>query len=1226
MRSILVVEDERIVAQDIKKRLEDLGYTVLSVVSSGERAIQKAEKEDPDLVLMDIVLKGKLDGIEAAEHIRSHFDIPVVFLTAYADEKTLERAKMSEPYGYVVKPFEDRELHAIIETALYKHRIEKKLRESEQWLSTTLKSISDAVITTKTKGIITFMNAAAEVLTGWKHKDALGRPLKEVFVTEKTEREKNLINQVLHKKDVVGAADQLLLAKDGRKIPVDKSATPIKDERGSIIGVVIVFRDITEQKRAEESLKKSEKKFRDLFDHASDAIAIHDLEGHILEVNKTLCERLGYTREELLELTPMDIDSPEHAVLVLERIEELKREGHLFFETIHITKDGKEIPIELSSRIIEYEGNPAVMTIARDITKRKQAEEELKRISWLMTKSVKPKSAQEKRKGIYEQPYGNLSELNTYQLLSDSVGEDVLSDIVSNYLDLLDTSAAIYEKNGDYALGIFASDWCRFLDQASRNLCNTDDNKKALTCGLWHCHESCWTASKVSTEMGQPADIECRGGIRIYAVPIWASEEVVGSINFGYGDPPKDLKKLQKIAERYDVSVDELTELAESYESRPPFMVELAKHSLITSAQLIGTLVELDRIGEEKDRVLHGLNERVKELSCLYGIDEIEKREGITVEEMLGKIIYLIPLSWQCPDITGCCITFQDKAYKTANFAETKWMQKADITVGGKKVGVVEVCYTDEPPPEDADTFLKEEGKLITSIAKRIGEFVERKRAEMQLKKLFEASKLINSTMDTNEIFGFISDSVQELVGFENFIIFLVSDDGSIYPAYASERIKDLVKGLVFHYGEGLVGRCIKTKNPVLFENPHKEEGNPVAMEMESQVVVPLIVEDECVGALHISKSVPNAYNREDVAVLNLLGEAVSSAIRNSRLHNQILEFGLELERRVKEKSRKTEIILDAKHDLQKETSWEKGLKTIVQSISKLGFEWCGVFLVNPMRRSLDFHLGEGVGLPNKGTSISLKDSEYYGVRCVLEKKTIHVKDSTSEKGKQMTEAESLVWVPIVVQDEAFAAIAAGNIDDKRMVGEEDVKDLEILAGMCATFIDRTRISVESVAEETLKTELKHWLDPAECFIVIEVKPKKSYEMFVDLVTHGVPGFVISREHPEKLRKKYKLSKTPVLWLSRTEVENTLNPDDLHKLNYLIEGFARKNGGFVIMLDGLEYLITQNNFQPILKCLYELRDLIVMNNSRLIIPLHKEALSLQEYSILERGFTVLEPD
>jgi len=192
----------------------------------------------------------------------------------------------------------------------------------------------------------------------------------------------------------------------------------------------------------------------------------------------------------------------------------------------------------------------------------------------------------------YSPPYGNLVKLNTKHLIIDSVGEDFLQELVYYYLDSLQTSAAVYETNGDYALGIFSSGWCRFLDQASRKLCETDDNKVALDSGKWLCHESCWTqASKKSIEASKPVDIECYGGIHIFAIPIRAGNEIVGSINFGYGNPPTDPQELQTIAERYKVPVDQLRRWAETYPPRPSFIIESSKTRLEHSARLIGAVI-----------------------------------------------------------------------------------------------------------------------------------------------------------------------------------------------------------------------------------------------------------------------------------------------------------------------------------------------------------------------------------------------------------------------------------------------------------------------------------------------------------------------------------------------------------------------------------------------------------------------------------------------------------
>ena len=256
---VLVVEDESVVSKDIQESLKGLGYAVCGTAFAGEEAIRKAEALQPDLVLMDIVLKGDIDGVEAAETIRSRFHVPVIYLTAYSDEHTLNRAKVTEPSGYILKPFDERELHTTIEVAMYRHTMQKKLKESERWFATTLKSIGDAVIATNTEGRITFMNPVAELLTGWNHAEALGRDLSEVFSVRDQDGcilIKNPVAKVLEEGVVVDLRNSLLVGKEGTKLIVDDSAAPIVDDSGNIVGAVLVFRDVTERRKAEDKRAK----------------------------------------------------------------------------------------------------------------------------------------------------------------------------------------------------------------------------------------------------------------------------------------------------------------------------------------------------------------------------------------------------------------------------------------------------------------------------------------------------------------------------------------------------------------------------------------------------------------------------------------------------------------------------------------------------------------------------------------------------------------------------------------------------------------------------------------------------------------------------------------------------------------------------------------------------------------------------------------------------------
>src|SRR5258708_4312572 len=187
---ILIVEDDRVVARDIQQQLSRIGHAVVGTTARGEDALQLALNTQPELVLMDVRLEGAVDGIDAAQQVREHCHIPVVFLTAYADDETVQRASATEPFGYLLKPFEDSQLRTVIEMALYKHAAQRKLRESARRFVATLSSIGDAVIATDDRAQVTFMNPVAEALTGWSQAQAAGRPLAEVFriVNEETRR------------------------------------------------------------------------------------------------------------------------------------------------------------------------------------------------------------------------------------------------------------------------------------------------------------------------------------------------------------------------------------------------------------------------------------------------------------------------------------------------------------------------------------------------------------------------------------------------------------------------------------------------------------------------------------------------------------------------------------------------------------------------------------------------------------------------------------------------------------------------------------------------------------------------------------------------------------------------------------------------------------------------------------------------------------------------------
>ncbi|HDR89683.1 MAG TPA: PAS domain S-box protein [Bacteroidetes bacterium] len=275
--------------------------------------------------------------------------------------------------------------------------------------------------------------------------------------------------------------------------------------------------------------------------------------------------------------------------------------------------------------------------------KERETREELKKIEWLLQPG-------DFRDHIHAPVYGDITRLNRGGLILEAVGKEALNGIIGEFMDLLGTSSAVYEKNGDYAAGIFSSGWCRFMDRCSFELCGTDNLAEALQSGRWHCHESCWKDAAVkSMETNGPVDIECAGGIHLYAVPIRAGEEIIGSINFGYGNPPRDRETLNELAEKYGTSPEILQEKAEEYESRPPFIVELAKFRLEGAARLIALMVERHRTRQELENARYLMDYIIRhdpdaiavfdrDMKYIFVSERYVQHFGLEETELMGKV------------------------------------------------------------------------------------------------------------------------------------------------------------------------------------------------------------------------------------------------------------------------------------------------------------------------------------------------------------------------------------------------------------------------------------------------------------------------------------------------------------------------------------------------------------------------------------------------------------
>jgi len=232
--TILIVEDEVIIAEDIRKTLTRFNYEVLEIVTFGEIAIQRAEELRPDVIMMDIMLEGEMNGIEAARIIRSKLDVPIIFSTAYADEKTIEAAKYVGPFGYIVKPFEDRELNATVEMAIYRHRLEMEVKASESRFRQLISGNADGMIVTDKRGVVLFVN------TAW-----------EYFLNKKSDE---LLNRTFDYPVVPGTISEIVVPFNDEYLIGEMQVSEFQWEKKP--AYLATVRDVTKRKLAEEEKEK----------------------------------------------------------------------------------------------------------------------------------------------------------------------------------------------------------------------------------------------------------------------------------------------------------------------------------------------------------------------------------------------------------------------------------------------------------------------------------------------------------------------------------------------------------------------------------------------------------------------------------------------------------------------------------------------------------------------------------------------------------------------------------------------------------------------------------------------------------------------------------------------------------------------------------------------------------------------------------------------------------
>lgn len=373
MKRILVVDDSKLILTQIGDVLVTLGYEVAGSASSGAKAVQQAKHLHPDIVLMDVVMPGRMDGIEAARQIRTELDIPVIMVTDYEDEESIDRIRQAQVYGHIMKPIRPLELKASLEIALEKRESEGRFRDLYREV---VENTSDLIYVVDGQGIIQYVNDRIVELVGYTQEDAIGKNFASFLTPDSLTYSIELFGRHLKGGDVGPFELEVLdTAGDVHIIEISERLVWDKDR---VVEVHGIGRDVTERKEAEEALRESELKYRTILNTIEEGYYEVDIKGSFTFFNDSMRHMLGYEKGELEGLNYREYMSKENAEKVFLTFNEVFR-TEIPTKTLDwqlIRKDGSTIDIETSISLKKTKSGTAAgfYGIARDITERKKAE------------------------------------------------------------------------------------------------------------------------------------------------------------------------------------------------------------------------------------------------------------------------------------------------------------------------------------------------------------------------------------------------------------------------------------------------------------------------------------------------------------------------------------------------------------------------------------------------------------------------------------------------------------------------------------------------------------------------------------------------------------------------------------------------------------------------------------------------------------------------------------